>query len=529
MGSVVDLFAGPGGWDLAARELGLDPIGLEWDPAACATRRAAGLRTMECDVAAVDLEAGWKESGVTGLIASPPCTAFSMAGSGEGRGAVEELAAALVDMAEGETVSAERLDAVCGDPSAHLVLEPLRWALALRPEWIALEQVPPVLPLWEVMARLLRERGYSAWCGVLSAEQYGVPQTRKRAILVASRVVQVWRPAPTHQRYLPPVKVEADEAALGLFAVEPERRVHPEDVDLLPWVSMAQALGWDPMALVGFPRRNDLDTEAEYRERDLRAASQPAFNLTEKARSWTMRANAQANAAVRALDEPAPTITGGHDTGDRVWIADTGCTRGEGAVSPSSDRVRPADDAPAPCLTSRADQMEWRHPSYDSRGQRDGRTGEPNRMRSAEEPAPTIAGESRNDSWVPPTGQARNSGPGAARDPRPVDAPSYTVRAEGSGSHPSGVEWVHDRPATTVAGDPRIAEPGHKKDVDYPDAPGRTTNAVRVSVEEAAALQSFPADYPWQGTKTKQFQQIGNAIPPGLAYAVLREVISGGR
>jgi len=33
MGSVVDLFAGPGGWDLAARELGLDPIGLEWDPA----------------------------------------------------------------------------------------------------------------------------------------------------------------------------------------------------------------------------------------------------------------------------------------------------------------------------------------------------------------------------------------------------------------------------------------------------------------------------------------------------------------
>ncbi len=482
MGSVVDLFAGPGGWDLAARELGLDPIGLEWDPAACATRRAAGLRTMECDVAAVDLEAGWKQSGVTGLIASPPCTAFSMAGSGEGRGAVEELAAALVDMAEGETVSAERLDAVCGDPSAHLVLEPLRWALALRPEWIALEQVPPVLPLWEVMARLLRERGYSAWCGVLSAEQYGVPQTRKRAILVASRVVQVWRPAPTHQRYLPPVKVEADEAALGLFAVEPERRVHPEDVDLLPWVSMAQALGWDPMALVGFPRRNDLDTEAEYRERDLRAASQPAFNLTEKARSWTMRANAQANAAVRALDEPAPTITGGHDTGDRVWV------EGLRAGTNEHDVTRPV-----------------------------------------EAPAPTIAGESRNDSWVPPTGQARNSGPGAARDPRPVDAPSYTVRAEGSGSHPSGVEWVHDRPATTVAGDPRIAEPGHKKDVDYPGSPGRMTNAVRVSVEEAAVLQSFPPGYPWQGTKTKQFQQIGNAIPPGLAYAVLREVISGGR
>src|SRR5690348_8279249 len=39
-------------------------------------------------------------------------------------------------------------------------------------------------------------------------------------------------------------------------------------------------------------------------------------------------------------------------------------------------------------------------------------------------------------------GQARNSGPGAARRPRPISEPSYTVRAQGSGSHPSGVEWV---------------------------------------------------------------------------------------
>lgn len=91
------------------------------------------------------------------------------------------------------------LHALGEDPRTALVLEPLRWLLkAIETEGrdpykvIVLEQVPAVLPLWEVYAKLLRGgegrlKGvkYEAECWELKTEQFGVPQTRTRAVLVA--------------------------------------------------------------------------------------------------------------------------------------------------------------------------------------------------------------------------------------------------------------------------------------------------------------------------------------------------------
>lgn len=46
----------------------------------------------------------------------------------------------------------------------------------------------------------------------------------------------------------------------------------------------------------------------------------------------------------------------------------------------------------------------------------------------------------------------------------------------------------------------------------------------RLTVEEAAAIQSFPRFVKWHGTQTAQYRQIGNAVPPKLAYHVARAI-----
>lgn len=46
----------------------------------------------------------------------------------------------------------------------------------------------------------------------------------------------------------------------------------------------------------------------------------------------------------------------------------------------------------------------------------------------------------------------------------------------------------------------------------------------RITVEEAAAIQTFPRDVPWQGAQSARYRQIGNAVPPLLAYHVASAV-----
>lgn len=417
---VIDLFAGAGGFSYGAHRVTPHVLGYEWDADAGATQTEAEMHCVQADLSDM-VPPEFIRRGHMHLHASPPCTTFSAAGRGHGRKFVEDLCVAVRDILAGDDYD----EVLAGlppdiDDTSKLVLEPARWIAALEPDSVSFEQVRAVMPIWEAYAEAMELiMGYHTWTALLSAECYGVPQTRLRAWLGASLHREVEPPAPTHSRY---------------HNRDPKRM----DDGVLPWVSMAEALGWVDGERAGFLRRADSDDVVtidgvNYRARDLiDADDRPALALTEKARS------------MEAFTHYAPA-----------------------GVSQTSHPAKPRrlDEAPAPTVTSQANHYFF-DPDVDTFGEK--------------------------------------------------------------------LSWEHERPATTVMGDPRIWPPGHKvnqadrdrrPDADefYGDRGGK--RARKITVAEAAVLQGFPADYPFQGTRTSQFRQCGNAVPPPVAEAVLRSLI----
>lgn len=48
-------------------------------------------------------------------------------------------------------------------------------------------------------------------------------------------------------------------------------------------------------------------------------------------------------------------------------------------------------------------------------------------------------------------------------------------------------------------------------------------NLRRMSCRELATVQSFPLDFVFSGTRSSVYRQIGNAVPPLLAYAIAKQ------
>ena len=368
----IDIFAGPGGATMGGVALGLVDLGIEWDDAACATRRAAGLNTLQADVSEVD---PYQFRGVKGLWCSPPCQGFSKAGLKKGLGDSGRILDHIAKVHANDGWIAPELQD-WDDPRSELVLEPLRWVDAMEPEWTVWEQVPFVQPIWDACAEVLRSWGYSVWTGKVSAEQYGVPQTRERAILIASRLREVGQPKPTHSRYYPRTPTKTDPG-------------------LPPPVTMAEALGW---------------------------------GMTQR---------------------PYPTVAPGTSGGGTDPLA-LGGSGGRKIVY-----------------------------------------------------GPPAAGD-----WVPQVME-------------PVDGPPRIADQSGT---KVDVLWPAKRPSTTLPGRGMVQHPGATANR-YNGATKSRNDGFRVTVQEGGLLQTFAADYPWQGNKGKMWEQVGNVVPPRLATACISEAL----
>lgn len=527
--TVAELYGGPGGMSEGMRLAGVPSaltVGIDISRDACDTAEKAGhprLCMSVSDIAPRDYAATY---GIpTGVHASPPCPGFSRAGKQEGLGDLSLLRGAAEELARGGLAPAvmAHVRSRQKDDRSALSLEPLRWALDLRPEWVTLEQVPAVLPLWAEYAAALREVGYSVWCGYVTAEQFGVPQTRKRAILMASRVREIGPPVPTHSRF---------------HSRSPKKL----DPGLRKWVSMAEALGWgmvrrpyptvaagtasggaDPQMLGGSGARLIVAREREAGDGHwIERAMHPEHGDVSFLGAGL--ANKQQQMA-RSPEHPAHTITG---KGTAVWRFDgqphVGFPRrydggSGGPIEIDGEEYRARDlrpgDEPSFAVTEKA--RSWK--VYDVVDEERFGDLEPTHMgdiynskgtvRPLEYPSMAITSSADNGNF------------------RFIDVDRVTDKVLERLNNQSGAiteyDWPAYRPGAVVAGREINTAPGANANR-FNGSKKSRNDGVRITTEEAMALQSFRHDYVFVGNKTSQFQQIGNAVPPLMGDAIVRHV-----
>jgi DNA (cytosine-5)-methyltransferase 1 len=174
--TAIDLFSGCGGLTLGLKLAGFDVLAaVENDGLAVNTYRANHPEVMVCPedirkVKAASLRKCLKlKVGELDLLAGcPPCQGFSALRTRNG-------------------AKQKR------DKRNRLITNMLRFARAFRPKAIMLENVPGLAEHWSFkkLCRDLRRLGYRIEWAIKDARHYGVPQRRKRLILVAGRKFEV--------------------------------------------------------------------------------------------------------------------------------------------------------------------------------------------------------------------------------------------------------------------------------------------------------------------------------------------------
>ncbi|MGH2395628.1 MAG: DNA cytosine methyltransferase [bacterium] len=206
--TAIDLFAGCGGATLGFKKEGLKVVAaVEVDRVSAETYRMnhPEVLLLERDIRKISPRALLKmaklrRGEVTVVLGCPPCQGFSRVR----RGAPDRRNALVRVFAE--------------------------FVVAIRPQFFVLENVPGLAQgggrrVFKKALSLLKDSGYSIVFRVLNAADYGVPQRRKRVVVIGRLRRSVALPIPTHCSPTRP-------------AIEESGRIR-----LKPWVTVRQAIG----------------------------------------------------------------------------------------------------------------------------------------------------------------------------------------------------------------------------------------------------------------------------------------------
>lgn len=194
--TAIDLFCGAGGLSEGLRQAGFSVLaGNDFDDAAGETYAAthADAKFLGGPIQSLSADDFLRASGLVRgeldvLAGGPPCQAYSVYNHQRGM----------------------------HDDRSSLFREHLRMVDGLQPKWVVMENVTGIFSAGggsavAAITEGFRELGYSVEYRILKAEDYGVPQERRRVVFMGNRTGDpiVW-PVPTHGPGLQPYVTVAD-------------------------------------------------------------------------------------------------------------------------------------------------------------------------------------------------------------------------------------------------------------------------------------------------------------------------------
>lgn len=185
---VIDLFCGPGGMSTGFRYAGFDTAAaVDYSESAIQTYE----ENHECTPIKADIREtnsdkilesarnrGYERDDVDVVVGGPPCKGFSLANM--------------------QTRSPD-------NPMNNLFMHFLKVVRDITPPAVVMENVPGLLSMGkeegevkDIIVQELREMGYTVQYRILKAEQFGVPQARRRVFFVGVKEGKPPFPSPTH-------------------------------------------------------------------------------------------------------------------------------------------------------------------------------------------------------------------------------------------------------------------------------------------------------------------------------------------